>query len=299
MNKLYLLLFFSIYFTATRCQVVTVSGQCMTSTIILSTTANVDGKVAFLGTGTVDGNANVSVSVFWIPAPDNLWVLAFDGQPYYQNSCNTANPWGTGNGSCPWSAVSGQLCTGAAALAINVTGVLPVSFTNFTAGIQNKRVVLNWKTASESNNKGFDIQRSQDGISWNTIGFVNGSVNASVEKTYQFTDANPLSGKAIYRLRQVNQDGNFTYSSIATVQFLKADFYSLTGNSGNNRYQVNLAATSQKVELSLLDAGGKKLMVKQATLGVETIDLSKYAAGIYILQIRKGNELFTEKLFNY
>ncbi len=299
MNKLYLLTLFSIYFTTTRSQVVTVSGQCMTSTITLSSVGNVDGKIAFAGSGTVDGNLNVSVSVFWIPAPDNLWVLAFDGQPYYQNSCNTANPWGTGNGSCPWSAVGGTTCSGAAALAINVSGVLPVNLTSFNAGIQNKRVVLNWKTATEYNNKGFDIQRSQDGLNWNAIGFVNGGVNTSIEKTYQFTDVNPLSGKAIYRLRQVNLDGNFTYSSIASVQFLKSDFYSLTGTSGNNRYQINLAATSQKVELSLLDAGGKKLMVKQATLGIETIDLGKYAAGIYILQIRKGNELFTEKLFNF
>jgi len=270
----------------------------MASPIVLSSIGNVDGKVAFVGSGTVDGNANVSVSVFWIPG-DNLWVLAFDGQPYYQNSCNTANPWGTGNNSCLWTPVSGFSCTGAGALAINVSGVVPVSFISFTAAIKNKTIVLNWKTASENNNKGFDIQRSQDGFNWNTIGFVNGSINAASEKTYQFSDFNPLSGKAIYRLRQVDLDGNFTYSSIATVQLLQSDFYSLTRNVSNNRYQLNLAATSQKVELSLLDAGGKKLMFKQGAMGAETIDLSKFAAGIYILQIRKGNELFIEKLFNY
>ncbi len=299
MRKLYLLFFFSIYVNTIQSQTVTVSGECMTGSIVLSPIQDVNGKMAFGGMGTVGGFAGVQVNVYWMPAPDNLWVLAYDGQPYFQNACNTSSPSSTGNISCPWSAVSGQTCTGASPLDIAVAGVLPVTIMNFTARINNKQVVLNWKTASENNNKGFEIERSQDGVNWNGIGFVGGNINSSVERSYQFSDVNPLSDKAVYRLRQVDQDGKFSYSIIASVHYLKSGFYSIAGNAGNNIYQLNIEATTEKVRLSLFDAGGKKLVFKPAATGVQYIDISKFPSGIYLLQIRKGTETFTEKLIKF
>ena len=74
MRKFYLLMLFTIYFTATWSQVVSVSGLCMTGPIVLSPTANVDGKVAFTGKGTVLGIPNIDVSVFWIAGTDRyVW----------------------------------------------------------------------------------------------------------------------------------------------------------------------------------------------------------------------------------
>ena len=299
MRKIYLLFFFSIYVNTIQSQTVTVSGECMTGSIVLTPIPDVNGKMAFGGMGTVGGFAGVQVNVYWMPAPDDLWVLAYDGQPYFQNACNTSSPSSTGNVSCPWSAVSGQTCTGGNPLGIAVAGVLPVTIMNFTARINNKQVVLNWKTASENNNKGFEIERSQAGINWKGIGFVSGNINSSVERSYQFSDANPVSGKGIYRLRQIDQDGKFSYSLITSVQYLKSGFYSIAGNRGNNIYQLNIEATSEKVNLSVIDAGGKKLIIKPSAIGVQYIDISKFPSGIYLLQIIKGTEIFTEKLIKF
>lgn len=299
MNKFILLFIFSTYINAVLSQTVTVTGQCMTGSIVLTQIPDIDGKTAFEGTGTVAGNAGVQVNVFWLPAPDNLWVLAFDGQPYFQNACNTTTPWGTGNGSCPWSQVSGQSCTGAAALSINVNGALPVNLTGFAARVNNNNVILNWKTTGEQGNKGFEIQRSTDGITWKNIGYVDADMNLANEKSYEFIDVNPQPGKSAYRIRQIDTDGKFSYSSIAAVQFLQSGFYSLARKTGSNIFQLNIAAMAEKVDLLVLDAGGKKLNFKSGVSGSQFIDIGKYPKGLYLLQIRKGNEMFTEKMIKF
>ena len=299
MKKIYAILLISFFCSTIKSQTVVVSGQCITGTIILNPIGNIDGKPAYEGTGTVAGIAGVQVNVFWMPAPDNVWVLAFDGQPYFQNSCNTALPRSTGSVACPWTAVTGQTCTGAGALSITGLGTVPVNITSFTARAENKIVIVNWKTTSETNNKGFEIQRSADGINWTNIGFVNGNINSSIERSYQFNDLKPLPGKNFYRLRQVDLDGKSSYSIVASVTFLKSGFYSIAGNAGNNIYQVNIENTSHKVELSVVDASGKRLLTKITGTGMQTIDISKFPQGIYWLRIQKGTDLFTEKLIKF
>jgi hypothetical protein len=299
MKIFYFIFLIAFYSNSIKSQTVIVSGQCMTGSIVLNPIGNVDGKPAYESTGTVDGNAGVQVDVYWMPAPDNLWVLAFDGQPYFQNSCNTAIPWNTDNPACPWTAVTGQTCTGASPLAINGLGTLAVTLAGFTARIDNKQVILNWKTASETNNKGFEIRRSPDGINWNNIGFVNGNMNSAIERSYQFSDLDPLAGENFYRLRQVDLDGKYLYSIVASVDFIKSGFYSISGNPGNNIYRLNIETTAEKVELSIFDAGGKMVMIKTTGAGVQTIDISKFSSGVYLLRVRKGIDMFTEKLVKF
>jgi len=302
MKKPLYLLFITLLFIASSIKsqpVVIVSGECMTGSITLDSIDLMNGRPVYENAGTVDGNTAVQIDVYWMPAPDNLWVLAFDGQPYFQNSCDTTLPWSTGNVACPWTPVAGQPCTGASPLAINGSGALLVHLISFTARVDNKQVIVNWKTASETNNKGFDIQRSPDGINWKNIGFVNGSLNSSVEKSYQFGDLKPIRGKNFYRLRQVDLDGKYSYSKVAAVNFLTSGSYSISRNPGNGIYQVAIEPTNEKVELSLHDAAGKRMITKTTGAGVQTIDISNFPSGIYLLRIRKGTDLFTEKLVKF
>src|SRR5450432_3409084 len=181
-----LLLVITLLFCATsiKSQIVIVSGQCITGSIVLNPIDSLNGKPVYEGTGTVDGTAGVQVDVYWMPAPDSLWVLAFSGQPYFRDSCNITTPPPTG-GPCPWAPVAGQSCTGVDMLVVSGTGTLLVKITNFTARKKDKAVVLNWQTANEINNKGFEVQRSADGTSWTKIGFVNSSINSSIEENYE------------------------------------------------------------------------------------------------------------------
>ncbi len=292
--------FFSIFLFFSCClkaQNVTVSGQCITGTLTLNSIGNVNGKPAYEIHGPVAGFANVQVDIYWL-IPQNLWVLSFGGQAYFQNPCSTAIPPATG-GSCVWTTVSGQPCTGADSLVISGPGVtLPVTIVNFTAKAVNKEVNLNWQTLTEVNNRGFEIQRSTDAIKWENIGFVNGSNNSFTEKDYQFIDAGPLPGKMFYRLAQVDIDNKTTYSVIVPVTFLQSGFYYVTNNPGNGLYKLYIANPSgDKINFSIIDADGRKIMYKIYNgLNYQTINITNCSSGIYLLQIQKGNNLFTERI---
>lgn len=134
-----ILLFFPFF---TNAQIVTVSGQCITGTITLSKIANMNSKAAFQGTGKVLGIDAITVTVYWIGAPDNVWVIDYEGQPYFMNTCNTLLPPATGSTSCQWTAVDGTQCTGSVPLVVNGSGVLPVTLFGFTAQDENNQALL-------------------------------------------------------------------------------------------------------------------------------------------------------------
>jgi len=96
---------------------------------------------------------------------------------------------------------------------------LPVALLDFTASTDNKKVRLAWKTANESNNNRFEIERSTDGNSFIKIGEIPGRGNSSSTQEYNFTDEQPVSGKNFYRLKQVDGDGRFKYSDTRLALF--------------------------------------------------------------------------------
>jgi hypothetical protein len=112
--------------------------------------------------------------------------------------------------------------------------VVPVELTSFNATIKNAGVQLEWTTATEINNMGFEIQRNQS-AEWETIGFVEGSGTTSEITFYQFfNDLSEFSSsmKLNYRLKQIDLNGVFSYSNIVEVDFLLED-YSLSQNYPN------------------------------------------------------------------
>ena len=276
-------------------QTVMVAGECINNPTTLSSIGDIDGKPAYSGTGTVQGIPGVTIFVYWLGAPDNVWVLDFDGQPYFQNSCASAKPPGTGNSSCPWSAVSGMVCTGGTALSIGGSGVLPVNLTSFTATEINNMVVLNWQTASEINNRNFDIQRSKDGSNWMTLGSVNGANNSVTAVSYHFTDSIPLPRKNFYRLIQHDINGRSSYSRVISIDFSTSSYYTISGNPGNGIYNVNIQ-TLKPVSLWVSDLSGKRLQTTTAAPGLHRIDISRYPSGMYLLQIKTDTEILTKKL---
>lgn len=103
-----------------------------------------------------------------------------------------------------------------------IGAVLPVSFMYFDASKQDQHVALAWATAKEQNTKGFEIERSADGVNWNVIGFVSSKAvngNSSEQLDYNHLDTKPLAGKNYYRLKQLDHDGKFEYSNTQVVSF--------------------------------------------------------------------------------
>ncbi len=95
--------------------------------------------------------------------------------------------------------------------------VVPVELTSFTAVANNNEVVLNWSTATELNNFGFEVQRSVAESEFATIGFVPGHGTTTETRSYRFVDAGLSAGSYSYRLKQVDFDGTFSYSEIVNA----------------------------------------------------------------------------------
>ena len=301
MKKIYLplLLFLAFPGNSLFAQSITVNGECISGPVVLNKIADANGKVAFEGTGTALATPATVIDILWLPAPDNLWALSFDGQPYFSNACVIDNPPGTANTSCPWIPVAGMSCTGGTALSITGDVVLPVSLIDFAVYKNGNQAILKWKTLLEINNKGFEIQKSNDGINWVNIRFVNGHGTSSVEINYQFTDANPYAGNNEYRLCQVDLDGNQTFSSIENINFQSNSYYTISNNPGRGVYQISMLAEAEKLEMTVFDISGKMIYRKITNIGNQTLDISNSAAGVYWLRMKKGNNLFIEKLIKF
>ncbi len=110
---------------------------------------------------------------------------------------------------------------------------LPVELTSFTASVQEQQVTLNWRTGSELNNNGFEIQRSIANSEFVTVGFVKGAGTTAIQQEYSFTDENLSNGKYSYRLKQIDFNGSFEYSGEVEVNVVSVDNYLLINNYPN------------------------------------------------------------------
>jgi hypothetical protein len=117
------------------------------------------------------------------------------------------------------------------------TAALPVEMVSFNAASRDRgwgfEVVLDWKTASESNNFGFEIQRSLDGRMFEKIGFIAGAGSSSAVQTYSYIDKEVSSGKYYYRLQQLDTDGAVTLSDVKEVNLAAPERYELGQNYPN------------------------------------------------------------------
>ncbi len=105
-------------------------------------------------------------------------------------------------------------------ISLEVTNALPVTLLNFSGEVNGKQNWLHWATASEENNTGFEVQRSNDGYSFNKVGFVNTKAangNSDLKLNYDFSDIG-FASTNYYRLKQIDKDGKFSYSNIVVLK---------------------------------------------------------------------------------
>jgi hypothetical protein len=110
---------------------------------------------------------------------------------------------------------------------------VPVELTSFAASISDGNIILKWETASEINNHGFEIEKSLDGNSFHTIGFVQGKGTTSEANSYIFVVKDAQAGKFYFRLKQIDFDGSTSYSSIIEIDFNVPKEFSLKQNYPN------------------------------------------------------------------
>lgn len=181
--------------------------------------------------------------------------------------------------------------------------ILPVNLSEFKAVKNGNSAVLTWKTLSELNNKGFGVERSADGISFNQIQFVNGNGSTTAASQYSTTDNSPLNGTNYYRLRQVDNDGKQTYSATVSVNFSTSNTvgFSFYPNPVKTKIVVTLQSiSSTNASISLINADGKTVRTivlnnQNANSNVQ-FDVENIARGNYFLVLKDGATMKTSKV---
>lgn len=174
-------------------------------------------------------------------------------------------------------------------------GTIPVELISFSANAVGTTVVLNWKTATETNNLGFAVQRSFDGQNFLDIGFVNGSGTTTQEKSYSFVDFDLGVAQTIYyRLRQIDYNGVATYTSIIQVELAKVYSYNLAQNYPNpfnpaTSINFTLPVDAQ-VTVKIYDILGNEVFQVvnnklQAGSHLYPISFNNLSSGIYVYTI--------------
>ena len=181
----------------------------------------------------------------------------------------------------------------------------PVELTSFSVILLNKNVQLKWATATEINNYGFDIERKNKDNNWIKIGFVQGNGNSNSPKIYEFLDKCPAGGsKFQYRLKQIDNDGQFEYSDVVEIEAVPNEFalYQNYPNPFNPvttiRYQL---PKQSKVVIKIYNVLGSEVMEllnEQKEAGIYEVEFNaeSLASGTYIYKIVADNFVQTKKM---
>ena len=192
----------------------------------------------------------------------------------------------------------------------NIYQIVPVEMSSFNASVNENDVQLNWSTATETNNYGFEIEKQisskQSAVSkWESIGFVPGYGTTTEKHFYSFSDENLSEGEYRYRLKQIDFDGTSSFSEIIEVEINLPLLFSLEQNYPNPfnpstkiKYSI---PQSSNVLIKVFDILGNeiKTIVNEAkSAGTFEIifNAGDYPSGIYFYQLSAGNYIDTKKM---
>lgn len=314
MNKilLSLILITSSKFLVAQCQYAASNGDYTVNIDLIPTTINrpvcpgnltlgVDYVITFTGT-------NPPAALYYLNA-----VITCNGSPYTSNTLSVPLPSTQGAGSTVSgnTAYSSYECGpthspkafGCNTVTFSGTGPnfdlagsppcalspLKVELISFIAQpLGTNEIGLAWKTATETQNDFFQIERSTNGINWISIGKIAGNGNTSQEVSYHFTDLNPNTGVNFYRLKQVETSGNFSFSAIrSATTHTKYENLSVFPNPTNGNIQVKGVFEGNNT-LQLFNLLGELVQVnaisQNISLGTVELNLEQLQPGVYILK---------------
>jgi hypothetical protein len=181
-------------------------------------------------------------------------------------------------------------------------GTVPVRLLTFHATKQKNQAILTWTSANEQAFKGYVIQKSADGSAWNDIGFIPANNNGTV-KQYGYTDNQPHVGTNFYRLKMMDLDARYTFSSIRNLVFEKGEYAAVSVYPNPATDYIRITFNEQvkgATQVILFDANGKTLKATTVwgTRVGQTIDLSveNNIPGTYYLRIQQESSSSLQKL---
>ena len=185
----------------------------------------------------------------------------------------------TWNGSCPG------------------LGTLPVDIIYFAGKLNGSTITLNWKTGTEVNLKKFEIEKSYNGTSFTPIATV--SANGSQQYVYNDNISKETGRRIYYRLKKVDANGSFSYTSIFSVHVPLNQIFTVSPNPASNFINVQLKETNvYSGQLIVFDLAGKAVITQpyKTGSGAATIPVSGLHNGAYIVKLLVNGEQFVQKI---
>lgn len=237
------------------------------------------------------GASNVNVTLSWntadctgayITVPSTLRVARWDGSSWASH----------GNGGTTGTASTGTITTSAVVTSFSpftlastsLSNPLPVELISFTGGVTDKETVeLRWTTASEVNNNYFDIERSEDGLSFLPIGKVKAAGTSRVNHNYLFEDATLFLGRAYYRLKQTDFDDRYNLLKVIRVDS-KNLALKIYPNPAKDQVTIS-SSEDRQFTLRIVDEVGHMVHSNQQRTSKVEINLSSLNQGFYWIEI--------------
>lgn len=238
-------------------------------------TTSTCAAVSSLGT---DANINI----MWTPTAGSTYLITYDG-------------------------FGGEVCS----MNFIITNApslipLPIELISFEAHKDDDAVQLKWTTASEKNNDYFTVERTVDGISFQTIATVKGAGNSTKTLNYSDIDTKPYIGLAYYRLKQTDYDGKSSYSHLRAVEFISEDLLSfevIPNPAGQEDVFLNFSGSAySKINVDVYDITGKKMFSKEIVLpnsGKVSLLINNnviLTSGIYLIKAVNDDNIITKKM---
>jgi N-acetylneuraminic acid mutarotase len=201
-------------------------------------------------------------------------------------------------GTTNWQNISG-------AVLVYAPPPVPVELTSFTGSANGKQITLNWSTATELNNLGFEIQRRTEGKDFFTVGFVNGHGTTTEPQNYSYADRKLDNGKYYYRLKQVDYDGSYEYSDVVEVDYRVFNSYLLEQNYPNPFNPTTIIGfgvqNKSNVKITVLNSIGEEVAVllnegREPGFYQVEFNAANLPSGVYFYQLRAGSFVETKKM---
>jgi hypothetical protein len=246
------------------------------------------------------GLSNVTVNLSWntprscgVNDPAALLLARWNGSSWIDH----------GNGGTTGNNTAGSINT--AAVVTNFSpftlastspiNPLPIELTKYDLSCENKKVVINWSTASELNNNFYTIERSADGLTFESIAFVNGNGTTVTKNNYSYTDTNPIDGLSYYQLKQTDYNGQSkTYSLRAINCENKNSDVIIYPNP--NKGMFTIQGTEIGCEVTITDVFGKVIYSIKGNEQKTQVNLQNLSSGIYYININKNDTSVTKKI---
>ncbi len=192
-------------------------------------------------------------------------------------------------------------CNSAQCGATQTTGpdgaVLPVKLSNFSAVRSKQVVALNWNTEFELDAKEFIVERAE-GTEFRSVGAIAANGNSTTQRSYTFNDRNDNTGVTYYRLKNVDLNGQFTYSAIRTVKGIgAASDVTVFPNPARTNSKISIVGATANSSIQLIDFSGKVIRNLNGNT-TNSFDLSGVQNGTYLVRIvdKTTSEVVNKKL---